>query len=53
MSESYLEGMPEAREPVDSPTYQWFVRFKYMSIVSQLDEGSVCWYDHGVAFGEN
>ena len=23
--ENYLEGMPEAMEPVDSPAYQWFV----------------------------
>ena len=37
--ENYLEGMPEAYEPVDFPAYQWFVRFKYMPIVSQLDEG--------------
>ena len=30
--ENFLEGMPEAWEPVDSPAYQWFVRFKYMPI---------------------
>ena len=54
VSESFLEGMPEAREPVDSPAYQWFVRFKYMPIVSQLeDEGTKCWYDHDFAFVEN
>ena len=42
MSESYLEWMPEAREPVDSPAYQWFVRLKYMPIASQLQvEASV------------
>ena len=34
MSENYLEGMPEAREPVESPAYQWFVRFKYIPIAS-------------------
>ena len=46
--------MPEAWEPVDSPAYKWFVRFKYMPIVSQLeDEVTKCWYDHGVAFVEN
>ena len=28
VSENFLEGMPEAREPVDSPAYQLFVRFK-------------------------
>ena len=48
---NYLEGMPEAWEPVDSPAYQWFVRFKYMPIVSRLDEWFVCWYDHEFAFG--
>ena len=32
--ENYLEWMPEACEPVDSPAYQCFVRFKYMPIVS-------------------
>ena len=54
VSENYLEWMPEAWEPVDSPAYQWFVRFKYMPIVSQLeDEGTKCWYDHEFAFVEN
>ena len=51
--ENYLEGMPEAYEPVDSPAYEWFVMFKYIPIVSQLDEGTKCWYDHEFAFGEN
>ena len=41
--ENYLEGMAEAGELVDSPAYQWFVRFKYMPILSLLeDESSVC-----------
>ena len=35
--ENYLEGMPEAYEPADSPAYQWFVRFKYMPIFAQLE----------------
>ena len=52
--ENYLEGLPEAWEPVDSPAYQWFVRFKYMPIFAQLeDEWNVCWYDHEFAFGSN
>ena len=52
--ENYLEGMAEAWEPVDSPAYQWFVRFKYMPILSQLeDESSVCWHDLEFAFGMN
>ena len=51
--ENFLEEMPEAYEPVDSPAYQWFVRFKYIQVVSQLDEGSECWYDHEFAFGDN
>ena len=52
--ENYLERMPEAWEPVDSPAYQWFVRFKYMPIFAQLDDvGNVCWYDHEFAFGSN
>ena len=52
--ENHLEGMPEAWEPVDSPAYQWFVRFKYMPILSQLeDAGTTCWYDHEFAFGSN
>ena len=38
---------------MESPAYQWFVRFKYMPIVSQLDEGTKCWYDLEFAFGEN
>ena len=53
VSESYLERMPEAREPVDSPAYQWFVRFKYMPIFAQLEERVVCWYDREFAFGSN
>ena len=54
MPENYLEGMPEDYESVDSPAYQWFVRFKYMPIVSQLeDEGTKYWWDHEFAFGEN
>ena len=52
--ENYLEWMPEAYEPVNSPAYQWFVRFKYMPIVSQLeDEGTKCWYDIEFTFVEN
>ena len=43
--------MPEARGPVDSPAYQWFVRFKYMPIVARLDEWTVCWHDLQFAFG--
>ena len=27
-----MERMPEALEPVDSPAYQWFVRFKYIRV---------------------
>ena len=50
--ENYLEGMPGVYEPVDSPAYQWFVRFKYMPIFAQLEEKDVCWYDHEFAFGE-
>ena len=46
-----MEGTPEAYEPVDSPAYQWFVRFKYMPILAQLEEKDVCWYDHEFAFG--
>ena len=39
--EKYLEEMPEAWEPVNSPAYQWFMKFKYMPIFSQLeDEGT-------------
>ena len=46
--------MAEAWEPVDSPAYQWFVRLKYMPILSQLeDESSVCWHDLEYAFGMN
>ena len=52
--ENYLEGLPEAWEPVDSPAHQWFVRFKYMPIFAQLeDAGNTCWYDHDFAFGSN
>ena len=51
--DNYLEGMPEAYEPVDSPAYQWFVRFKYMPILAQLEERDVCWLDHEFAFGSN
>ena len=51
MSETFLEWMPEAHEPVESPAYQWFVRFKYMPIVARLDEGFVCWHDLEHAFG--
>ena len=40
-----MEEMPEAHEPVDSPAYQSFVRFKYMPLVARLDEGTVCWHD--------
>ena len=50
--ENYLEWMQEAYEPVDSPAYQWFVRFKYMPIFAQLEEKDVCWYDHEFAFGK-
>ena len=35
--ENFLDGMPEALDPVDSPAYQWFVRFKYMPILAQLE----------------
>ena len=52
-SENFLEGMAEEHEPVDSPAYQWFVRFKYMPILAQLEEKDVCWYDHELAFGES
>ena len=51
--ENFLERMPEAWEPVDSPAYQWFVRFKYMPILAQLEEREVCWLDHEFAFGSN
>ena len=51
--ENYMVGMPEAYEPVDSPAYQRFVRFKYMPIVSQLDEWTKCLYDLELAFVEN
>ena len=44
----------EAWEPVDSPAYQWFVMFKDMPIVSELEgEGTTCWHDHEFAFVEN
>ena len=49
--ENFLEGMPEAWEAVDSPAYQWFVRFKYMPILARLDEGIVCWHDLEYASG--
>ena len=45
--------MLDAWVPVDSPAYQWFVRFKYMPILAQLEEMDVCWYDHEFAFGGN
>ena len=48
--ENFLEGMPEAWEPVGLPAYQWFVRFKYMPIFAQLEERDACWYDHEFAF---
>ena len=35
---------------MDSPEYQWFVRFKYMPIVARLDDGIVCWHDLECAF---
>ena len=38
---------------MDSPAYQWFVRFKYMPILAQLEEKEVCLYDHEFAFGES
>ena len=39
--ENFLEWMPEAWEPVDSPAYQWFVSFKYMPIfVRRMPEES-------------
>ena len=49
-SENFLEGMAEEHEPVDSPAYQWFVRFTYMPIVARLDEGIVCLHDLEFAF---
>ena len=45
--------MPEAREPVDTPAYQWFVRFKYMPMASQLEVEAKCWYYHEMTFGQN
>ena len=53
VSENFLEGMPEAREPVDSPAYQWFVRFMYMPIASHLEVEAKCWYDNEMAFGQD
>ena len=53
VSESYLEGMPEAMDPVDAPACQWFVRFKYMPMASQLEVEAKCWYDHEMAFGQD
>ena len=50
VSESFLEWMPEAREAVDSPAYQWFVRFTYMLMASQLEVEAECWYNHAMAF---
>ena len=44
-SENFLEGMAEAHEPVDSPAYQLFARFKYMPIAARQDEGVVCWHE--------
>ena len=51
--ENYLEWMPEAKVPVDSPAYQWFVRFKYMHMASQVEVEVMCWYDHEMAFGQD
>ena len=46
--------MVEAWEPVDSPAYQWFVKLKFMPILSHLEgERTVCWHDLEFAFGEN
>ena len=45
VSESFLKVMPEAMELVDSPAYQWFVRFKYMPMASQLDVEVKCFHD--------
>ena len=39
--ENYLEGMPEAWEPVDSPAYQWFVRFKCVIGNTSLEGSTV------------
>ena len=50
VTENYLEWMPGAWEPVYSPAYQWFVRFKYMPMASQLEVEAKCWYDHEMAF---
>ena len=50
VSERYLEGMPEAREPVILPAYKWFVRFKYTPVVAQLETDVECLYDHEMAF---
>ena len=46
MSEKYLDGMLEAMEPVDSPAYQWFVRFKYMPVAAHLEVDAKCFNDH-------
>ena len=40
-------------ETVDSPAYQWFVRFKYMPLASQSKVEAKCWYDHEMAFGQD
>ena len=53
VSESFLEWMPEAREPVDSPAYQGFVRFKYVPMASQLEVEAKCFYDYEMAFGQD
>ena len=45
-----MEVMPEAREPVISPAYKWFVRFKYTPVVAQLETDVECLYDHEMAF---
>ena len=50
VSESFLEGKPDAREPVDSPAYQWFVRLEYMPMASQLEVEAKCFYDYEMAF---
>ena len=38
---------------MDSQAYQWFVRFKYMPMASQLETDVKCFYDLEMAFWQN
>ena len=51
--EDFREFLERYVEPVDSPAYNWFVRFKYMPMVSQLDTDVKCFWDHDMAIGQD